>query len=57
MVKCSFELKPQELRLEEDARLLDIRGHKISHLESQLKNIVYGTTKGKDILPYSQQFR
>jgi hypothetical protein len=34
-----------ELRLEEDSRLLDIRGHKISQLEAQLKNIAYGTSK------------
>ncbi len=34
-----------ELRLEEDSRLLDLRGHKIANLESQLKNIVYGTSK------------
>lgn len=37
----------KELRLEEDSRLLDLRGHKISQLEAQLKNIVYGTAKGK----------
>ena len=35
-----------ELRLEEDSRLLDLRLNKISHLEAQLKSIVYGTTKG-----------
>ncbi|KAJ3103809.1 Protein fantom [Phlyctochytrium planicorne] len=35
-----------ELRLEEDARLLDLRSSKIAQLESQLKNIVYGTAKG-----------
>ncbi|KAJ3219155.1 Protein fantom [Dinochytrium kinnereticum] len=35
-----------ELRLEEDARLLDLRSSKISQLEAQLKNIVYGTAKG-----------
>ena len=31
--------------MEEDSRLLDLRGHKIAQLEAQLKNIVYGTTK------------
>ncbi|KAJ3238542.1 X-linked retinitis pigmentosa GTPase regulator-interacting protein 1 [Chytriomyces hyalinus] len=34
-----------ELRLEEDSRLLDLRSNKISHLEGQLKSIVYGTAK------------
>ncbi|KAJ3295385.1 X-linked retinitis pigmentosa GTPase regulator-interacting protein 1 [Borealophlyctis nickersoniae] len=34
-----------ELRLEEDSRLLDLRGHKIAQLEAQLKNFAYGTHK------------
>ncbi|KAI9098761.1 hypothetical protein DFS34DRAFT_618820 [Phlyctochytrium arcticum] len=34
-----------ELRLEEDSRLLDLRANRIAHLESQLKNIAYGTAK------------
>lgn len=34
-----------ELRLEEDARLLDLRANKIAALESQLQNIVYGAAK------------
>ena len=36
----------KELRLEEDARLLDLRGNKIATLEAQLKNIIYGAAKG-----------
>ncbi|KAL2920290.1 hypothetical protein HK105_200363 [Polyrhizophydium stewartii] len=35
-----------ELRLEEDAQLLDLRGQRIGVLEAQLKNIVYGVAKG-----------
>lgn len=38
-----------ELRLEEDSRLLDLRGNKISQLEAQLKNIVYGTAKRESL--------
>lgn len=35
-----------EMRLEEDSRILDLRSNKIAYLEAQLKNIIYGTTKG-----------
>ncbi|KAJ3034468.1 Protein fantom, partial [Rhizophlyctis rosea] len=35
-----------ELRLEEDSRLLDLRGCKIASLEAQLKSLAYGTIKG-----------
>ncbi|KAI8922697.1 hypothetical protein BC831DRAFT_474756 [Entophlyctis helioformis] len=38
-----------ELRLEEDAQLLDMRAQRIALLESRLKSIVYGVAKaGKD---------
>ncbi|TPX30883.1 hypothetical protein SmJEL517_g05658 [Synchytrium microbalum] len=33
-----------ELRLEEDARLLDLRANKLAYLEGQLKNLAHGTT-------------
>jgi len=35
------------MRIEEDSRILDLRSNKIAYLEAQLKNIIYGTTKGK----------
>ncbi|KAJ3039315.1 X-linked retinitis pigmentosa GTPase regulator-interacting protein 1 [Rhizophlyctis rosea] len=44
-----------ELRLEEDSRLLDLRGHKIATLEAQLKNLAYGTTKVPQITAESQE--
>ncbi|KAJ3188686.1 Protein fantom [Gaertneriomyces sp. JEL0708] len=34
-----------ELRLEEDSRLLDLRGNKIAQLEAQLKHLAYGTSQ------------
>eukprot|EP00842_Homolaphlyctis_polyrhiza_P003913 jgi/Hompol1/4522/HPOL_003684-RA len=34
-----------ELRLEENAQLLDLRSQRISRLEAQLKNIAYGVSK------------
>nr|KAJ3422358.1 Phosphomannomutase [Polyrhizophydium stewartii] len=39
-----------ELRLEEDAQLLDLRGQRIGVLEAQLKNIVYGVAKGQAVV-------
>jgi len=41
------------MRLEEDSRILDLRSNKIAYLEAQLKNIIYGTTKGIMLLFYT----